>query len=732
MRSAFAERIGKQAIVVKSAPMVEARAPAESGTGRLTALMVYIFISLALFGIPVIFDPGRLHIGYFNDPAMMMWYLEWWPHAIASHLNPFITHAIWPQTGYNLTWATSMPAVAVAMAPITTTFGPVAGYNIASLIAPALSAWTAFLLCRHFTRDFVSAFVGGCIYGFSPYEVAHVVGGHPVLTFNLVPPLCVLLVILLIENRLGARRFILVLASLVALQCLISTEILATMTLFGGAAILSGVIMVREARSRLMAAAIPIGLAYIIAALLLAPFWYYAFIKGSAPGEPVFPARLFSADLLSFVVPGQFILVQPSGAKAVYSRFAGNLWENGSYMGIPLLMVAVIWLRQHRAEARARLLGVLLLIVSIAALGPVLQIERHPIVMLPWAMAARLPLLRHALPLRFAPYAFLILSIIFSCWLAEPDFAFKRVLVGATVVALLPVPTFFLARSTYDTPAFFSSGLYRDYLRPNENVLIIPFGRSGPSMAWQAESSMYFRMPGGHLSTTPEDFRRWPIVNALVNSLPLPDPGRQLRAFAAAYGIDAIIVVDNARGAARDLPAALGIKPLKVGGVSLYRLHGHEAEPTIAELEGFQVDTAQEWFQYMLCAGQRFIADGGDLASLDPRKAYGLGLLQYSDWSSDLDFLLAGLPHTAYNGLWVGPGGGGTIAVGVPASGIAAHAVAAKYGSDAASILYPYPQPYTDTVARDDKMRFLLMNLRPAAFQHCAPNSANWSSTTVR
>ncbi len=244
-------------------------------------------------------------------------------------------------------------------------------------------------------------------------------------------------------------------------------------------------------------------------------------------------------------------------------------------------------------------------------------------------------------------------------------------------------------------------------------------------MAWQAQSWMYFRMPGGHLSTTPEDFRRWPIVNALVNSVPLPDPGRQFRAFAAAQEIDAIVVADNAKGSARELPAALGIRPLKVGGVSLYRLDVENwARPSIADLREFQVDTAEEWFVYMLCAGQRFIADGGELARLDPRKAYDLGLLQYSDWSDDLDFLIAGLPHNAYNGLWVGPGIGGTIAVGVPASGAAARALAARYHTDATAILYPYPQQYGSTVAPDDKVRFLLMNVRPAAFQRCAHDSA--------
>ncbi len=134
----------------------------------------------------------------------------------------------------------------------------------------------------------------------------------------------------------------------------------------------------------------------------------------------------------------------------------------------------------------------------------------------------------------------------------------------------------------------------------------------------------------------------------------------------------------------------------------------------------------------MLCAGQRYLADGRAIAHLNPRKAYELGLLHYSDWSDDLDFLRAGLPHNAYNGLWVGPGPSGTIAVGVPASGAAARALAERYRSDAAAILYPYPHQYSAAVPADDRVRFLLMNMRPSAFDGCVSGSAKWSPTSPR
>ena len=586
------------------------------------ALLFYLMISVALFGLPVITNLNRFHIGFFGDPSVMMWCLAWWPHAIAHGLNPFVTKAIWAPAGYNLTWATSIPALAIAFAPVTIAFGPVVSYNIASLLAPAISGWTAFLLCRHLTRNFGSAFAGGLIYGFSPYEAAHVIGGHPVLTFTFVPPLCVLLVVLLVKDEIASRRFIPAFALALVIQCLISTEILATMTLFGAAALVLGAAMLQDRRRRLIAAVVPIGVGYIGAAIILSPFLYYTFLSGSAPKDPIFPTALFSADLLSFIVPGRLMLVHQFGADGVAARFTGNLWENGSYLSIPLLAVAGVWLWWRRRRAEARLLAVVLLVVLIAALGPVLQIERRRIMILPWALAGRIPLIQHALPVRFANYAFLVLALIFSNWLSEPGFTFKKALAGATLVALFPAPTLFLPKSTYDTPAFFADGLYRHYLQPDENVLVMPFGRSGPSMAWQAQSGMYFRMTGGYIGLTPKDFRRWPIVNALVTSVPVPDPVAQLKAFAAAYQVDAIVVADSARQAARELPMALGIRPLKIGGVSLYRLsRDPAAAPSVAEIEGFQKAAAQEWFLGMLCAAQRFI-DGGEIwpASIPARR----------------------------------------------------------------------------------------------------------------
>jgi hypothetical protein len=700
----------------------------------MTALAFYLTLSVVLFGLHVIASPGAAHVGFGADPAAMMWFIAWWPYAIWHHLNPFITYAVWSSTGYNLTWATSMPAVAFALAPVTATLGVVVAYNLAALLAPALSAWCAFLLCRRLTGRFSSALVGGLIYGFSPYQVAHVIGGQLVLTLNFIPPLCVLLVLLLVKNEITNPRFTVAFALVLVVQCLISTEVLATMTVFGAIALIAAVALLPASRGRLIATLAPIALAYVSAAVILSPFLYYALVKGSPPKELIFPPSFFSADLLSFIVPGWLLLMNPFGADGLASRFTGNLWENGSYFGIPLLALSGLWLWRSRREPAARWLALTLSVVLVCALGPVLQADGRRLVPLPWALADKLPLVRHALPVRFSSYAFLILAVIVSMALCDPGIPFRNAAMTVILVSIFPNPAFLLRPSRYDTPQFFARGLYRNFLKPGANVLVLPYGWNGPSMAWQAQSQMYFRMPGGYIGPTPlDDFRQWPLSLTLTNSVPVPDPAQQLKAFSANYGIDVILVADGATRVERNLAASLDLKPVKAGGVLLYYLpKDRKGDLSARQLHTFQRSTADEWFMELLCAAKRFLADGHELADLSPTQLRSLGVLSDSGWIASLPLLLAGTKKGTGNGLWVGPGPDGTIAVGLPVWRAAAGQLISSYGGDATSVLYPYPSRYAGALPGDESPYFLMMTLRSSVLKRCDANSAKWWATPSR
>ena len=101
------------------------------------ALILYLIVSLLYFGTTRNYSHRYLGIG--NDPHIFIWCLNWWPWAITHGLKPFVSHYIWYPRGYNLTWATSVPAAALLMWPLTWLANPVVSFNVLSLVRGDLS-----------------------------------------------------------------------------------------------------------------------------------------------------------------------------------------------------------------------------------------------------------------------------------------------------------------------------------------------------------------------------------------------------------------------------------------------------------------------------------------------------------------------------------------------------------------------------------------------------------------
>src|SRR5208337_1522440 len=173
----------------------------------LSALLVYMILSLALFGVLVVPNFSTSYLGRGADPSIFMWDLIWWPHALANHLNPFISQVVWAPAGYNLAWATSLPGPSLIMAPLTRLFGPVVSYNLLCLLAPVIAAWSTFLLCRHVCKCFWPALLGGYIFGFSSYMLGQM-RGHLFLVLIFPVPLAAYLALLRLDEVLTARSFV--------------------------------------------------------------------------------------------------------------------------------------------------------------------------------------------------------------------------------------------------------------------------------------------------------------------------------------------------------------------------------------------------------------------------------------------------------------------------------------------------------------------------------------------
>src|SRR5260370_42064324 len=89
-------------------------------------------------------------------------------------------------------------------------------------------------------------------------------------------------------------------------------------------------------------------------------------------------------------------------------------------------------------------------------------------------------------------------------------------------------------------PAFFSTGLYRQYLAPNETVIVLPYGILGEATLWQAATGMYFRMAGGYVTfapPVPQGQSRWAIVAGLFQPRGGPAAGGQVEGYLGSKGV---------------------------------------------------------------------------------------------------------------------------------------------------------------------------------------------------
>jgi hypothetical protein len=335
--------------------------------GNIGSLLFYLILSCIFFGRGLVGHLSDRMIVQGPDGGSFIFFLAWLPYAALGHLNPFVTHLVWPPDGFDLASVPFAPLGAIAVAPITLLAGPVPAYNLAMLISPALSAWAAFLLCRQICGRFWPSLVGGYAYGFSAYMLSHMLG-HLYLVMAFFPPLAIHLVLRRMSGLITVRRFAILLALALMGQIGTSLEILAMATLFGGLAIaLAWSLGDQSARTRITALGVPIACAYLRAAIVASPYLYYFFTSQTA-GLSMTMVYLASTDTANLLVPSPVNLFGVSRIAALCGGL--NIYEAGEYLGPVAIIVVYGYARSKWHEPRARLLIALFLITTITSLGP--------------------------------------------------------------------------------------------------------------------------------------------------------------------------------------------------------------------------------------------------------------------------------------------------------------------------------------------------------------------------
>jgi hypothetical protein len=237
-------------------------------------------------------------------------------------------------------------------------------------------------------------------------------------------------------------------------------------------------------------------------------------------------------------------------------------------------MIVAIYAYGHWRTAIGKLLILSGVVVVLCSLGPQLHAADHSLIPLPWRWIMKLPTFNQALPVRFAMFWFLILSLMTAIVLSDPAIG-RSVRISLAVLAVL----FLIPNRHYrltvpqqvDTPGFFEPSIIKTYVKPGDALLIFPYSVQGTSMLWQAQTNMYFNMVGGYLSTyVPIDYRQWPAVTMMLHDQPQPGFAAELKPFLEHYQVKGIVVTAESRAKWREPLANLGIAPIDVGEVLFY------------------------------------------------------------------------------------------------------------------------------------------------------------------
>ncbi len=543
-----------------------------------------------------------------NDTGEEVWFLAQTPWAIVHGINPFANTWLNAPVGIDLMDNTTMPLLGVLGAPITFLLGPIATLNVMMALAFSASAMAFFVMARRLTGWWPAAFVGGLLYGFSPFAVAEGTA-HLFLVFNVIPPL----IILVIHRFVGADDrspwvYGAALGGCYLAQFYISTEAFASLVVVSliAVVVVGGALLIRRLDIDLTKITKMAAAAAVVAILGVG---YGAWVALEGPQHIHGPAQSasviagISSDPAGLVVPTEnqhFTFNEAAlGDSYVAQRDANwhvqvdSTLENGTYVGIPLLLILVagiIVLRRNRLAVFAAVMAAITMLLS---MGSHLHIDGHrTTVPLPFIVLAHLPLLDSGAASRYVSLFWLFAALLLAMtldWLHGRSL--PRIRAGWSAVVCLLVAAFALVPLVPAWPYPSSAAVVPPWFTSDARALpvgttAVVFPSSNPSdssaMVWQAMSDMTFRMPGGYavFAGSPSgaaSFYAQPSVlqNAMtscVTGVPPQNSPEDTRSVLHGWKARYVVVVPGTTGAAcatKLFDGALGAHRA-VGGVSVW------------------------------------------------------------------------------------------------------------------------------------------------------------------
>src|SRR5439155_5799329 len=355
----------------------------------------------------------------------------------------------------------------------------------------------------------------------------------------------------------------------------ISTELFGTTAIFGGVAFAGALAFGPGIRRRLVHTGLLALLASAIAALLLLPYLHD--VLTHVPSGALRVSDLASADLWSFVIPPPTVRLGGEAFHPLLQRYTRFPIGNGlGYMGLAVIAILIGFAITEKDRRTTWALLGFTAFVSVMMLGPILHVAGIAHGRLPETVLASAPLIRSAVPARFALFSAFAIGVIAALWLshAAGRWAWIRwVLAVVAVVSLLPRgPT--KPPTTLDVPRFFSSGQVRQVLDQGEVVYVICVQR-GDEVLWQETADYWFALAEGYLGPLPSSLQGDPINRGLSVLRSSPPTPAVFASWTQRHAVSAVIVDDRARSVYGPMMEGAGFSPVYSGdGVSVWRAAG--------------------------------------------------------------------------------------------------------------------------------------------------------------
>ncbi|NLE76395.1 MAG: hypothetical protein GX605_06545 [Chloroflexi bacterium] len=345
---------------------------------HLAALLGYAVLTVGMTW-PLALQAGAAIPGDGFDGWQNTWNLWWVKTALVERFaNPFHTDMLFPPTGVDLYFHTLNFFNGLVSLPVQAVGGLLWAYNSVVLLSFVLGGYGVFLLVRYLAHrqgqrgPWVgwAAFVGGCVFTFSPFHFAHLLGHMQVFSLEWLP-FYVLAFLKAMEQPPKGWRGALTPALFLILVGLCDWYYVFYLGLFT-LLYLAYLGVQRRLGWAHLRTSVGIGLLFAVAlSPLLAPMVRTASRESFMVPDPQQTVQL-SADLLAFVTPNPFHPLWGSAARQAGERFGSTLSERTVFLGFTPLALALVggW----RCFRRGRFWWVSLAAFTVLALGPVLHV----------------------------------------------------------------------------------------------------------------------------------------------------------------------------------------------------------------------------------------------------------------------------------------------------------------------------------------------------------------------